>query len=247
MVDAAILGGVNYFDTAYFYHGGGSETFLGEALAKYPRHQYYLADKMPLHMLEKEGDVPRIFAEQLARCKTGYFDFYLCHALSGDNYHKLEDYKVYSFLQQQKREGRIRHIGFSFHDEPEVLAKACRQYEWEFAQIQLNPLDWEVYRSREQYEVLAQRGIPCIVMEPVRGGRLADLGADANALLQAAAPGRSIASWSLRFAAGLPGVMTALSGMRDLAQAKDNITIASSMQPSSEEQPISLFAAPTIF
>ncbi|MFV0412484.1 MAG: aldo/keto reductase [Oscillospiraceae bacterium] len=223
LVDCAYAGGVNYFDTAYPYHGGSSEPFIGQALAKYPRNSFYLASKLPIWKLETHEDVTRIFEEQLRRCRVDYFDFYLCHSLNARHFEAIQRLRVLDALEALRRQGKICHLGFSFHDSPEVLEKICDAYNWEFVQLQINPLDWEVYRSEEQYQIAAQRGLPCIVMEPVRGGALANLGPTANGLLAGALPGQSAASWALRFSAGLPNVLTVLSGMTTLPQLQDNL------------------------
>ena len=172
MIDRAMKAGCNYFDTAYMYHGGESERCLGELLKPYSRDSYYLTDKMPVWFARNSGNIEKIFNEQLARCKTGYFDFYMLHALDTANWSLAQKYKAYEFLARMKKEGKIRKLGFSFHDTPEVLQKIVNAYEWDFAQIQLNYLDWELYRSREQYEILTKAGIPVIVMEPLRGGNV---------------------------------------------------------------------------
>lgn len=246
IVDYCYDNGVNYYDTAYFYHGGMSEEFVGTALSKYPRESFFLASKMPVYSLKEEADIPTIFETQLKRLKTEYLDFYLYHAINGESFAKAESLGLYEFMQEQKKNGKIRHIGFSFHGTPEELEAICAAHPWEFAQLQLNYLDWELYRSREQYEILEKYGIPCIVMEPVRGGRLADLGPTANELLKSKAPEASIASWAFRYVAGLPNVMTILSGMSTLEQVKDNIKTFSSIQPLSQQEKEALDKATAI-
>lgn len=231
IVDYAYEHGVNYFDTARYYHGGDSELFLGQALAKYPRDTFYLATKLPMWVVKSQEDVYRIFEEQLQRCRVDYFDFYLCHALDEDSFKTVQDLEVFDILEGLRRDGKIRRIGFSFHDAPEVLETICDAHPWDFVQLQVNALDWDIYRSEEQYNILAQRGIPCVIMEPLQGGRLADLGEEANAMLKAWRPDDSIASWSIRFAASLPGAMTVLSGMGTLQQIEDNVTTTSPLQP----------------
>ena len=215
--------GVNYFDTAYMYHGGQSETFIGKALRCYPRDSYYLADKMPVWMAKTKEDVPRIFERQLQKCGVDYFDFYLCHSLTKEHWKNLEEFGVYDYLMEQKQAGRIRQLGFSFHDKPALLEEIVQTHEWDFAQIQLNYLDWTMQDAKGQYEVLERHGLPCIVMEPVRGGALAELCPEAVALLKEAEPERSVASWAIRFAASLPNVMTVLSGMGAPQQLQDNL------------------------
>ena len=199
LVDEAVRGGITYFDVAYPYHGGGAEKFIGAALEKYPRESFYLATKMPLWKLETQEDMEQVFNEQLANCRVDYFDFYLCHAVDAERFEKIRRIGAFEFLARKKAEGKIRRLGFSFHDKPAVLRAVCAAYPWDFAQLQLNYLDWTVQRAREQYEILQEYGLPCIVMEPVRGGALASLCPEAEAVLKAKAPGRSIASWAIRF------------------------------------------------
>lgn len=191
LVDEAVRGGITYFDVAYPCHGGGAEKFIGAALEKYPRESFYLATKMPLWKLETQEDMEQVFNEQLANCRVDYFDFYLCHAVDAERFEKIRRIGAFEFLAQKKAEGKIRRLGFSFHDKPAVLRAICAAYPWDFAQLQLNYLDWTVQRAREQYEILQEYGLPCIVMEPVRGGALASLCPEAEAVLKAKAPGRS--------------------------------------------------------
>ena len=231
MVDRAMKGGCNYFDTAYMYHDGESERCLGRLLKAYPRDSYYLTDKMPAWFAKNSGDIERIFKEQLARCGTDYFDFYMLHALDANNWALSEKFKAYEFLERMKKEGKIRKLGFSFHDSPEVLQKIVDARQWDFAQIQLNYLDWELYRSREQYEILTKAGIPVIVMEPLRGGSLATLSPDAVAILKKAAPDASAAAWGLRYVASLPNVLCVLSGMSLPEHMEDNIKTFSPLAP----------------
>ena len=247
MVDTAMARGINYYDTAWFYHERTSEAFMGKALSRFDRDSYYLATKMPVSILEKEEDIPTIFAKQLENLQTDHFDFYLCHALSASNFEKMEKMGVYEFLKQKKEEGVIRHLGFSFHDNVDVLRTICDAHEWDFAQIQLNYLDWEMQDAAGQYKVLEERGIPVIIMEPVRGGVLADLGEDANAVLKAAHPDWSIASWALRYAASLPGVMTVLSGMSNDEQLADNLNTFDVFEPLTDADRAVLEQALAIF
>lgn len=231
IVDYAYAHGVNYFDTAYMYHNGESEKFIGPALKKYPRESYYLTTKMPIWMADTPADMERIFQEQLERCQTEYFDFYLFHSLTKEHFARAVDFGLYDFLQQKKREERIRYLGFSFHDTPEVLREIVAKYSWDFGQIQLNYLDWELQEAKEQYRILTENGIPCIVMEPVRGGALADPCEAASTLFREARPDKSVASWAIRYAASLPNVLTVLSGMSNMEQIKDNVATLTGFEP----------------
>lgn len=231
MFDNAMKSGINYFDTALPYHFGMSETVVGDLLSAYPRESFYLADKMPIWVVKTADDIKEIFQKQLEKCRVDYFDFYLLHNLSLPKMKKIEEMKVYEFLAEQKKEGRIRHLGFSFHDTPAALTEIVDLYAWDFAQIQLNYLDWELLDARSQYDILTKRKIPVAVMEPVRGGTLAALSPKALKILKEAAPDRSPASWALRFAASLPNVYTVLSGMSSENQVADNIRTFQNFSP----------------
>lgn len=236
IIDYAYANGVNYFDTAYGYHGGQSELFVGQALKKYPRESFFLASKMPIWCVKEKGDVERIFNEQLQRCQTDYFDFYLFHSQNAANFQKCQEFGVYEFLSQMKAEGKIRRLGFSFHDTPEVLRHICDTYPWDFAQIQLNYLDWEMQDAKTQYQILNDREIPVIVMEPVRGGVLASPCEAADILFREERPDKSVASWAIRFAASLPGVLTVLSGMSNMEQVRDNVDTMTRFEPLTDRE-----------
>lgn len=236
IVDRAMQAGINYFDTAYPYHGGKSEVFAGKALKKYPRESYLLATKLPIWAINNQNDIERIFNEQLKKCQVDYFDFYLIHALNSFNWEKVKEFNVYDFLLKKKQEGKIRNLGFSFHDSPEVLKTIAETNKWDFAMIQLNYLDWDLYRSKEQYEILTRNKIPVWVMEPLRGGALASLNKAATDILHNAAPGESNASWALRYAGSLPNVTCILSGMTLPEHLEDNIKTMTPFKPLSDPE-----------
>ena len=243
MFRAALEAGVNYFDTAYFYHNGLSEKCVAEVLGKFPRDSYYLADKLPVRSLRREEDVERIWNEQLKKCNVDYFDFYLLHNLNRDRWEDVKRFKVYEFLKARQKEGKIRKLGFSFHDEPEVLRTIASAHEWDFAQIQLNYLDWTLYRSKEQYEILTRLGIPVVVMEPLRGGALASLNDEATRIFKAAAPEASVASWAFRYAGSLPNVICVLSGMTKMEHLRDNIRTFTDFKPLDDKDRATIEAA----
>lgn len=250
MIDLAISGGVNYFDTAWFYHGGQSESFLGKALHKYPRESWYLADKMPSSVLQAGEITPQaLFEEQLERCGVDYFDFYLLHNVSEASYDLFtgETLGITPYLLEQKKAGRIKHLGFSSHAAPATLKKFLDAYDcFEFAQIQLNYLDWTLQDAKSQYEIITAHGIPVWVMEPCRGGRLASLTPEADEILKAAQPDKSIASWAFRWLQGLENVGVVLSGMTTPEQAADNLATFASHQPLSDGEQKSLEEARTL-
>ncbi|MCR5420751.1 MAG: aldo/keto reductase [Lachnospiraceae bacterium] len=241
MVDKYMKAGMNYFDTAYVYHGGKSEVAAREALVKrYPRDSFMLATKLPAWEMRQKSDSDRLFNEQCERAGVDYFDFYLLHSIEdGSNYDTYEKYDCFKWGLDKKKEGKIKHFGFSYHGSPELLVEILNKHpEVEFVQIQLNYLDRTnpVVRSQELYNILQERNIPIIVMEPVRGGMLADLGPETEAKFKERQPDKSVASWALRFVGSLPGVMTILSGMSSEEQMDDNISTFTDFEPVSEDE-----------
>ncbi|MDR1732376.1 MAG: aldo/keto reductase, partial [Synergistaceae bacterium] len=238
LIEEAIAGGVNYFDTAYIYHVGNSESLAGETLSGYDRSAYHLATKMPLmeEVIKNAGGVDSIFNAQLERCCVDYFDFYLLHGVTADALRMIGDLKIYETLAKKKTEGRIRHLGFSFHDNPELLRRMTSDYDFDFAQIQLNYFDWEAQSAKEQYEILEGKKIPVHVMEPIKGGTLATLRPRALKIFEEADSHASAASWALRWVASLSGVQVVLSGMSAMEQLRDNIKTFTPFKPLTEEE-----------
>ena len=237
MVDYAIEHGINYFDTAWGYHNGNSEIVLGEALSRYHRTRYYLADKFPGYDLSNMGKVEEIFETQLKKCRVDYFDFYLFHNVCEMNIDAYlnEEYKTFTYLKQQKEKGRIRYLGFSAHGSYDVMERFLKKYgaEMEFCQIQLNYLDWDFQDAKKKVELLESYHIPVWVMEPLRGGRLAVLSVDDTEKLKRMRSDESVPAWAFRFLQTIPNVVVTLSGMSDMEQLKDNI------QTFEEEKPLS--------
>ena len=236
MLDTAYRAGVNYFDTAYFYHDHKSEAFVGRALKAYPRDSFYLATKLPLAVIHSLDEARQIFEGQLATMQVEYFDFYLLHALNADRWHFTLESGILDFLLEQQREGRIRHLGFSFHDGYEVFEEILTHRAWDFCQIQLNYMDTEVQAGMRGYALATRLGVPVIVMEPVKGGSLATLSDDLTAPLRQARPERSVASWALRWVASLENCRIILSGMSDEMQLADNLATFSPLEPLSQQE-----------
>ena len=229
MVDCAIAGGVNYFDTAFPYHGGESERVLGRVLASYPRESFYLADKYPGHQISAKYDPEATFTEQLKRCGVDYFDFYLLHNVYEKSMETYLDprWGIIDYFLEQKKQGRIRHLGFSTHgslDCMRAFLDRCGEH-MEFCQIQLNYLDWSLQDARAKCALLAERGIPIWVMEPLRGGKLANPGDEALQRMEALRPGVGAPEWAFNYLMGIEGVTMILSGMSTLGQMQDNVRI----------------------
>jgi predicted aldo/keto reductase-like oxidoreductase len=243
MVDLFMENGFTYFDTAYVYMGGKSEETARNVLVnRYPRNSFQLATKMPVWVIQKTSDMDRIFNEQLQRAGTDYFDFYLLHGLSSavsdrfssSNTAKADEFGAWDFLKRIKREGKAKHIGFSFHDSTEVLDRLlCEHPETEFVQLQINYADWDddVIQSRACYETARKHGKPVIVMESVKGGTLANLRPDVAALFKESKPALSLASWAIRYAASFDGIITVLSGMSNIEQMRDNVFFMKDFRP----------------
>ena len=235
MVDYTMEHGVNYFDTAWGYHGGNSETVMGKALARHPRESYYLADKFPGYDLSNMDKVEEIFEEQLRKCNVDHFDFYLIHNVCELNIDAYLDpkYGIHDYLMEQKRNGRIAHLGFSIHGSYDVMKRFLDAYgeDMEFCQVQLNYVDWEFQDAKAKVELLRSMGIPCWVMEPVRGGRLANLSDAETDVLKGMRPDEAPVAWAFRFLQSLPEVTVILSGASSMEQMKQNIAICEDDRP----------------
>ena len=240
MVDYAMEHGVNYYDTAWGYHGEHSEEVMGEALRRYPRDSYYLATKFPGYDLGNMPKVREIFARQIEKTGHEYFDFYLIHNVCELNVEQYLDpkYGIMDHLLEQKRAGRIRHLGFSSHGELPAMKRFLEVYggEMEFCQLQLNYLDWEFQHGREKVELLKEYGIPVWVMEPVRGGKLVKLQPGQEARLKTLRPEESIVAWAFRFLQSLPEVKVILSGMSNEEQLHQNIATFEDDKPLTDEE-----------
>ena len=240
MVDYAMEQGVNYYDTAWGYHDGHSETVMGKALSRYPRESYYLATKFPGYDLSNMDKVEEIFEKQLEKCGVEYFDFYLFHNVCEMNIDAYldEKYGIYEYLMKQKAAGRIRHLGFSAHGNLDVMKRFLDAYgkDMEFCQIQLNFLDWTFQGAKEKVELLEKWNIPVWVMEPLRGGKLAKLAAEDEKALKALRPEENIPAWAFRFLQSVPGVTMVLSGMSNLQQMQDNIHTFAEDKPLTEKE-----------
>ena len=240
MVDYAMENGVNYFDTAWPYHSGLSETELGLALEKYPRDSYYIATKYPGHQVSKNYDPAAVFERQLKKCGVDYFDFYLLHNVYENSLDVYIDEKwgIFEYFKEQKKLGRIKHLGFSTHATTETMKKILDVMgdDMEFCQIQLNYVDYTLQDGIGKIKLLGERNIPIWVMEPVRGGKLCRLSDKDESVLRDLRPNESIAAWGFRFLQDIPGVKMVLSGMSSMEQMRDNVKTFEKAIPLSEEE-----------
>lgn len=240
MVDEAMAKGVNYYDTAWGYHNGNSELVMGRALARYPREKFYLATKFPGYDLSNMPKVKEIFEKQLEKCQVEYFDFYLFHNVCEMNIDAYlnPQYGIYDYLLEQRKNGRIRHLGFSAHGDYDVMKRFLDAYgkDMEFCQIQLNYLDWEFQDAKKKVELLNEWNIPVWVMEPLRGGKLASLSAEDEAKLKALRPEETIPAWAFRYLQTIPSVKVVLSGMSNMKQMQENIRTFEEDKPLNDEE-----------
>lgn len=236
MIDKAVATGVNYIDTAYPYHGGKSEIVVGKVIQKYVRSSFYLATKLPCWNISVLEDVDRLLNEQLSKLQTEYIDFYMMHAMNKDLFTKMAELGVVDRLMELKAEGKIRNVGFSFHDSYEAFDYIIHYADWDFCQIQLNYMDTEDGPGMRGYELAEKMGIPLIIMEPIKGGSLACFADDVTSIFRKMDAEASVASYALRFVGSLPNVKVILSGMTTMEQVEDNLKTFTNFKPLSEAE-----------
>ncbi|HIV13648.1 MAG TPA: aldo/keto reductase [Candidatus Pullilachnospira stercoravium] len=236
MLDRAMELGVTYYDTAYPYHNGDSEPFVGRVLNKYDRSSYFLATKLPIWLVESREEAEKKFYEQLERLDKEYVDFYLIHALDKERFEKMKELDIVSMCEDLRSKGKIRYLGFSFHDDYEVFEEIINYHHWDFCQIQYNYMDTEIQAGDKGYRLAEEKGIPMVIMEPVRGGLLSGFSQDIEDMFRKVNPDKSVASWALRWVASHPNVKVVLSGMSDPAQVEDNLNTFNNFQPLSDKE-----------
>jgi predicted aldo/keto reductase-like oxidoreductase len=236
MLDQAMVKGVTYYDTAFPYHDGDSEPFVGRVLNKYDRSSYYLATKLPIWMVESRENAREVFEKQLKRLDKEYVDFYLIHALDKERFQKVKELGIVEMCEQLRKEGKIRYLGFSFHDDYEVFEEIINYHDWDFCQIQYNYMDTEVQAGDKGYKLAEEKGIPMVIMEPVRGGTLAGFSDDITAMFKESAPDNSVASWALRWVGSHTNVKVVLSGMSTMQQVEDNLKTFGDFKPLSDKE-----------
>lgn len=236
LIRRAMEAGITYYDTAWTYHNHESEPFLGRALSRYPRDSYYLATKLPCWLINSREQAAEIFARQLERLQTDHFDFYLLHSMTQKTWRRMLELDVLSLVEEYCCQGKIRRLGFSFHDKYPVFEEILTYRDWDFCQIQLNYMDVNHQAGLRGLELARSRGIPVVVMEPVKGGSLAQLPPEVTVPLKALDPEASSASWALRWVASQPGVAVVLSGMSSPEQLEDNLNTFSDFRPLDEAE-----------
>lgn len=236
MLKTAIDRGVNYIDTAYPYHNGESEPFVGRTIKKLGRERVLLATKLPMWKIETMDDVVETFESQLERLQTDHIDFYLLHALGKERWEKVKELNIIDYLKEKRDEGKIRYIGFSFHDSYEVFEEIVNYYDWDFCQIQYNYMDTDVQAGSKGYALTKEKNIPLVIMEPLKGGVLANLPDEVSFSFKQSAPSESVASWSFRWLADHDNVKVILSGMSTMDQVEDNLKTFNNYQAMNETE-----------
>ena len=236
LIDKAYQNGVNYFDTAVPYTDGKNETFVGKALKRYPRNSFYLATKLTIRLYKTKEELKKVIDKQLQNLQTDYIDFYLMHALNKNTFRTIKEWNIMEIVEGWKKEGKIRNIGFSFHDDYETFKEIVDYYPWDFCQIQLNYMDDEIQQGIQGYHDLVKKEIPVVIMEPVKGGKLASFNEKVASKLKKYNPEASLSSWAMRWVASLDGVKVILSGMNEMDQLEDNLNTFNNFKKLNEEE-----------
>ncbi len=243
MLDEAYAAGINYFDTAYPYHDGKSEPFVGKVMKKYDRSSFYFATKLPCWHVKERADATRLFHEQLEHLQSDYVDFYLLHALNRDRFREMRDMGVIDDMVELQKQGKIKYLGFSFHDGYEAFEEILTYRDWDFCQIQYNYMDTNEQAGDKGYALCEKLNVPIIIMEPIKGGALASYAPEVEEIFKKARPDKSIASWALRWVASKPQVKVVLSGMSNEEQVKDNLATFGNFEPMTDADNATVDAA----